>query len=66
MRMGKALMYNEKIAGDEDPPDPGGSKICCPNTPPPPMMGTAKNLLDRYCKRIKGGTIVQIRITRSI
>lgn len=78
VRMGKVLMYNEKMAGEQDglnstcypekvnirrrwsalsshcslptlvrrietsfqdPPDPGGSKICCPNTPPPPMMG---------------------------
>lgn len=54
-KMGKVLMYNEKIAGEQDPPDPGGSKICCPNTPPPPMMGNPKaSILDRYVKRIKG------------
>jgi len=54
-KMGKVLMYNEKMAGEQDPPDPGGSKICCPNTPPPPMMGNPNaSILDRYCKRIKG------------
>ncbi|CAJ1404400.1 unnamed protein product [Effrenium voratum] len=53
-RMGKCLMYNEKVAGEKDPPDPPGSGCCCPHTPPPPMMGTAKSILDRYCKRIKG------------
>lgn len=53
-KMGKCLMYNEKMAGEQEPPDPGGSRICCPHTPPPPMMGNAKSILDRYCKRIKG------------
>ncbi|CAE6965629.1 unnamed protein product [Symbiodinium natans] len=53
-KMGKCLMYNEKVAGEKDPDDPPGSRVCCPHTPPPPMMGNAKSILDRYCKRIKG------------
>ena len=30
----------------QEPPDPGGSRICCPHTPPPPMMGNAKSTWD--------------------